>query len=51
MFHVIYRKTKEQVVKVWEKEDTYMNFVLGLELNHQLGWLEIGFVYNPLKYK
>lgn len=51
MFHAIHGKTKEKVEKLWEKEDCYMDFVLGLKPEHQPRWLEIDFVYSPFNYK
>ena len=44
-------QNKEKVAKVWEKEDCYMDFVLGLESEHQPGWSEVDFVYSSFNYK
>lgn len=46
-FKAIYEKT-EEVANVWVKEENLFEIMLGLEPNHQLGWVDVDYVYNAI---
>lgn len=49
-FKAIYEKTDE-VANVWVKEENLFEIMLGLEPNHQLGWVDVDYVYNAINVR